>query len=568
MAFNAQKKETGFEHAKLQTMTEPLSVRVDRLNGITRSPIDLPLKEGFAPGTGWTREDVLGLETGVVQWVGGGSFEAKVTDAQGAAMNWRFAYDPAVFLPKVSPTLADAVTGQPQQAQTVAPASGFGAAQNWNQGTPVMRQTLQPPQQQTPFGYSGGGFGPQSFGPWSFLQAPQTAPVVSEVAQMQKELQEERRLRQEERHRADLERANEAHAREMRSLQEQVAKLADNKRPAEDDQIRTLREEIAKEREERRRVEERFERERADERHRAELAAIQQQILTLTQTSQKSDPLLPFMQETVRQQAETAREIARQAEANMSRLTQMQMQPVQLFDLLERKGAGADQLMGNVVNAYNGIFDMYKKATEAAAGPGEPPVVGIIRDGITAATDVAKRFASSREKEAIAQQQVEAMKVQASAQMQMAQMQMAQPPPAPVTNGALNGVASASPAPAPASTPAPSMAQSNGSGKPSDADMFGLALEQVERLRLAVRNGANPEEVFDMIATGVNVITSRKLVVPAFKLIEMGKFVDFIECLIPDAPTALKEAVLARVVEEFSSDEEESGGVEGGDDDE
>ena len=104
-----KKEERGLDPAKLQEMHEPLTIRVERVRGNQRQPIEIPGREGAAPGTGWSREEVLKLETWLVnEWTGGGCYRFMVVDAQGTKMEWDGVWDPRQFPERAPPNLASA----------------------------------------------------------------------------------------------------------------------------------------------------------------------------------------------------------------------------------------------------------------------------------------------------------------------------------------------------------------------------------------------------------------------------------------------------------------------------
>lgn len=102
-------KERGFDNAKLQNMAEPLTIRVVKIKANTKQPIELPGKDGSAPGTNMTREDVLKLEGFIREWSGGGYYEGQVTDANGLSMEWPFGWDPRLYPEKIPPSDAQNV---------------------------------------------------------------------------------------------------------------------------------------------------------------------------------------------------------------------------------------------------------------------------------------------------------------------------------------------------------------------------------------------------------------------------------------------------------------------------
>jgi hypothetical protein len=110
---------------------------------------------------------------------------------------------------------------------------------------------------------------------------------------------------------------------------------------------------------------------------------------------------------------------------------------------------------------------------------------------------------------------------------------------------------------------------------PTDEEMLGPALDQVKRLRLAVRQGMGPEGVVERIAMGLRALKSQKVAVPAFILYENGQLDAFMAALLPDAPGALRDAVIALLKTPAAppeggdeEDDEDEGEEDEGDEDE
>jgi hypothetical protein len=154
-----------FDQAKLQGMQEPLTVRVEKIKGNTPSAISLPAKEGYAPGAGWSRDEILKIEEWLVtDWSGGGYYRISVTDANGDTMRWDTIYDPRTFPEQVPPSLQKAAVPNP--------------VVNVAQG---QQQQAAPQQQQTPPQPHGTPFQQQGFpGMWP----PPGAAFSSAPAQM------------------------------------------------------------------------------------------------------------------------------------------------------------------------------------------------------------------------------------------------------------------------------------------------------------------------------------------------------------------------------------------------
>jgi hypothetical protein len=164
----AQKeKEQRFDQVKLQGMHEPLTVRVEKMRGNVRQPIELPSKgselTGFSPpGTNWTRDEVLQLENFVLtKWSGGGYYEFTVTDSKGDRMIWQGVWDPRVYPERIPPNTADAAV--------------IGAAQT---SMPVAGPQLVPSSVQ-PFGSSQQSGWPPNGNALGYNNPPHTGPLMS-----------------------------------------------------------------------------------------------------------------------------------------------------------------------------------------------------------------------------------------------------------------------------------------------------------------------------------------------------------------------------------------------------
>ena len=163
----AQKeKEPRFDQVKLQGMHEPLTVRVEKMRGNVRQPIELPSKgseqTGFSPpGTNWTRDEVLGLENFILtKWSGGGYYEFTVTDAKGDRMTWQGVWDPRLYPERIPPNTAEAaVVGA---SPTSIPIAGPQAVPNSVQ----------------PFGTSMQGGWPPNGNQMGYNNPPHTGPMM------------------------------------------------------------------------------------------------------------------------------------------------------------------------------------------------------------------------------------------------------------------------------------------------------------------------------------------------------------------------------------------------------
>jgi hypothetical protein len=174
----AQKKEEQrFDQVKLQGMHEPLTVRVEKIRGNVRQPIELPPKgseqTGFSPpGTGWTRDEVLQLENFILtKWSGGGYYEFTVNDAKGERMMWQSVWDPRMYPERIPPNTAEAaVVGA---SPTSMPIAGPQIVPVGSQPLGMQQQTGWPPS-----GNSLGYNNPPHTGPMMMMAAaPPAAPA-------------------------------------------------------------------------------------------------------------------------------------------------------------------------------------------------------------------------------------------------------------------------------------------------------------------------------------------------------------------------------------------------------
>jgi hypothetical protein len=111
MATPNKDRHQAFDPAKLQSMAEPLLLRVVKLKGSVQQPIELPSKDGGAPGAGWTRDEILSFEQWLVnKWSGGGHYRATLLDSKNppSEMTWEFLFDPRVYPERVPPNASEA----------------------------------------------------------------------------------------------------------------------------------------------------------------------------------------------------------------------------------------------------------------------------------------------------------------------------------------------------------------------------------------------------------------------------------------------------------------------------
>ncbi len=166
------KKDLRFDPALLDSMSEPLSVRVEKVRGGNRMPIDLPARDAdMAPGVGWDKDSVRRLESWLVNdWSGGGLYNFVVVDSSGRKMEWQAIYDPREFPEKMPPTM---------QASTVQPAMASSQRASSNVAAP-------PVQQQNTGPIGGGGIWPPPG--FSYMPAPSYAQPQQQQAPQQQQM--------------------------------------------------------------------------------------------------------------------------------------------------------------------------------------------------------------------------------------------------------------------------------------------------------------------------------------------------------------------------------------------
>lgn len=622
-----KKPHKGFDLAVLQKMAEPLSVRVVKKKANSEQPVNLPGKDGAAPGTGWARDDALELERFVLNQDGGGFYEGKITDSNGTTMEWPFGWDPRTIPEKLSP--ADQVYAtpppmsappQPGQPLPLPPnpmqaSMPLGSGQGWlmQQAQPVYpyapAQAAQQAQvAQTPQGWPGGWPGMSSpFGPypgapwWQGFQGGSSTPIKSDdtrVRQLEERLAAAERANLSKDYDARLEAQRQAAAQETAALREEIRRLAEAKPSGPDPEVVRAREEaerlrqekamgdlqrgfqeqinvlraamekmatnpaesaeIQRLRDEQRRAEEKHERERQEQRHREELREIKGEI------NKGPDPMLTYLTENSRQQAETAKEIARSNKEAMELQTRNMVSPIQVMEMIQKQSGGVDGLVKSIIGSFGGAFETYRMMMESLVqmqGGGQSPAQAMLQQGLDRASDIANQYIAFQRDKSVFESKAAAAKAQAQAKTADAvRAQTTARPPQSYDAGL------ASPGPSP-QEPIPEETAGNGqSGEaqpaevidinerrpPTEEEMFGPALESVQHLRKGVENGKmRPDQAVAAIIQGVAVVEQQGLQVPAFSLFAEGRFADLMDALLPNAPQQFRDACVHILYQQF-----------------
>jgi hypothetical protein len=462
-----------FDQARLQQMSEPFTVRVERMKGNSKSQIPLPPKEGFGVGgPGWTMEEILGLEQWIIrEWSGGGTYLFQVTDSSSnpQTMEWTavFPYPertPPIMLdqlvavpPVVQPTGQPAAFAPPQNQPAAAPWPPPAA--QWAGMGPVPQAPAPSPGFAAGFGapWGGGWGGPLNFG-FAAPQPPAT-PIkpTSDTDVLKAELERMKLQQLEERHRSEVQARETAHAQQMQAMQEQLRQLKEGltARPQGDsDELKAMKLQMEREREERVRAERAAE----AERHRAEMAALeakitanakpamdpeiaalkakieaderrrdedrriedlrrqQEQQMALVREELRAareaqnrgpDPMIMMIvdslkssndaqKELARLQLEAQKEVARQHADTLRDMKSQQVAPGEMFRMLREASSGQDQIISSTVRTLNDVFSTaqgwFQQMMQSMGGGGEHPAVRLIEGGMQQVQGLAERY--------------------------------------------------------------------------------------------------------------------------------------------------------------------------------
>lgn len=360
-----------YDDAKLAAMVEPLTIRIEKIKGTSRTPVPLPEGEdGKQGGTEWAKEDVRGMENWLVtEWTGGGLYEITVTDSSPTpnVMKWSPYWNPADYPEKLPPPLAAAARQQP--TATSLPPTPQVRMPAFPNGFPSFPQATGPTAPQAPQWYPQ----PQQF----YMPQPPLPPAPTpgspqwaawQDAAEKRRLDEELRLMREQaaqrerealnaKHDAQLAAERQASEQRTRALEQQISELrnlmtAQNASTQKNPELEALRMQLDAQRqqmeiqaraaeaaraaaeqkaneERREREAERREREMKDliksqqetaqrqiEEMRRQMEAQQreaaQAALLAAQAANKQDPMIPMFMQMMQSQTEAAKEAARQ----------------------------------------------------------------------------------------------------------------------------------------------------------------------------------------------------------------------------------------------------------------
>jgi hypothetical protein len=462
----AQKKQTGFDLGKLEKMSPPFTIRIERRDVKTQQREPIPLPQDV-----WSMEDAKKIEQIVLNDVsGGGSYKGQISDQQGNSMEWDFVFPTDFFPPKIAPGSEGAAAypmpvspAMAARAAAMQPVNGGG----WMPGmygspmappTPTMVPAYQPPAPGYPGAQMASPYQANFGGPpwWGYQAPPASTPRASsndpEMQMLRQQLDAFKQQAAEERHLREREQAEARHAQELAAMRNEMRDLAAasaaqsnqlreslERRPRGDEDPAVLA--LKAQMEEVRRANEQLQRDRdrevADNRHREELRAAeersQRQIDALKESimANKVDPTMQMFMEMQRQQADVQREASRLSADQAREASRLASeQPRMVMDMMKqaKDASGADQVLGQLSRAYEGVMNVQNRVMETMANMQGSPGWEMAGNALEAGREALNKFISAKQSKDLAAErtaqykmQTEAYAVQAAAAAQAAQ---------------------------------------------------------------------------------------------------------------------------------------------------
>jgi hypothetical protein len=456
------KAASEYDEAKLESMTEPLTMTIEKMIAGRPQPVELPIKPGESiAGVGWTKNDVRELPTFLGRkGTGSGLVKIKVTDVNQVVMKWEWFFSPQDYAPlpamsnapDVAPSqLPVGATAQPLQgAQMQQPAQVYQDPYGGWLGTVSRQGTTRVPASFASPLRSVDAQGGQMTNP-ALQGYPQFAvpPGIIQTSGSDDRLRDEReaRLRLE----ADMARqALENRYKEqiggvsgeVRQLQQaigQISQLIQAPRPEEaaSAATRSLQAKIDS-----------LEASQREDKMLAMMQASQAQTAALIASMQAStekqitamqqqmaaaatakpsgpDPTMMMMmesQKTAQQsQMQFMQMLMQQQQQQQTAQSQGQLGTRETIELMRSMNTGAEQQ----ATAFSKAWELMMQGVETilhAQGPGVHPAVEMLGQGIAAAAGIGERFVEM--KDSVGKQQANAQIMQANAMQAQAQANM------------------------------------------------------------------------------------------------------------------------------------------------
>lgn len=124
-------KHVVFDPVKLQSMTPPLTVRIERVKGNVRQSMPMPRRDGYAaPGQGFVQDEVMEIEQWTVSSFGGGTYAFTITDSSNPPelMTWTQVWNEQQYPPQTPAPLRSEIAPQPPVYE---PAAQMQGAPTW-----------------------------------------------------------------------------------------------------------------------------------------------------------------------------------------------------------------------------------------------------------------------------------------------------------------------------------------------------------------------------------------------------------------------------------------------------
>jgi hypothetical protein len=589
-----KKAQAGFDLKKLEAMSPPFKVRIERKDRRTQKWMGIPLPQDI-----WSKEDVERIEQIVLNDIaGGGYYKGQILDTAGSVLEWEFAFAPDFFPEKIpqamagavnpatnaapiagaSPTTAQPPVAQPYQANPFAgPVSAPGMQFAPPYQSPMQNQNGQnsnPPA--PPWGWNPWGMPAPWMQPAAQVHGYQAPPTSTprngavqnkEVEELKLQIQnsEHRREReaQESAHRAALDNQAQQFREEMRQMREMLA--AQKTRPEDDPMVQAMKAQMEEMKRQNEQLQAQREQDAAEQRHRESLQQMQQQqqqqlmqqqqmqqqqmetFRLLMEQQNKQDPVMPLILEQMRQQADAQRENSRiaadQARENARLAVEQPRTTVEMMEKLRAAG-GSEQMIASMNSAYSGLLEQQRGIMEMVMQMGQ----GSTMENVLAAGKEtlenyigAKRDAElAKSRVAQAQAQERAVAAQAAAQAATAQASVyrypdgsikGQPPSDQAQLGSAEEVAAEV-------NDAEAAAEAAAGRVPPEADLFGVIYEEVQTLRSQVAAGnVAPKLVATAIVQAADMIQQQGVTVPVFALYADQRYAELIDYLLPGVPS-------------------------------
>lgn len=600
-----QQNPRTYDEAKLASMTEPLSVRVERIKGNSRTPIPLPQPSEDDGGesktatsvTGYSKEEIRQLEQWLVtNWTGGGYYEITVTDStqpNAIVMKWGVLYDTKQHPEMVPPPLADQLAGTPVQQPQIPHPQPQRAPM-----APVFPNGLPQPtffqQQQQPQGYGmpqQPAIGTQAYAAWA--GELERRKVDDELRQLRERDREREREALEAKHRAEVERVRSEAATAQRAMEAKFAELqntiAQLNKPTVTPEFEMMKQQLraAEEKAEHERAEREAERrdqamrdmiKAMNDESRKQMEMMQRMFETqmqtmqamLQQTANKPDAMKDvflLIQEQSRANAEVVKDIARQNDNAINRLQGFMMNPMQMIQLAKESQQGAEMATERMASTFGRVIEMQQRVTENALNmqPQGGGVLDVVREGMGGLKDFAERVVSAKNANEKFAMQAQAQVAQAQARAYEAQVaaeaaahaaangQTVHTPPAPRPQSQLAGIPMG-----PVVSKKPEEQQDAGPkrlGKTDEEWFTGAFVDNVIELREAIDDNdgedddVTPKDVVGYVTTAVQMSMQQQVMIPAImELLMQQRYADFVDVLIPDASFEFRTEVVQGII--------------------